>query len=65
MASDSSRANARRIGLGLRSIDERVRLVRGTVQLESRPGHGTSLLVRVPLSKAPVEVTVEAEQTDP
>jgi signal transduction histidine kinase len=38
-----------RIGLGLRSIDERVRFVGGTVQLESRPGQGTSLLVRVPL----------------
>ncbi len=37
------------IGLGLRSIDERVRLVGGIVQLESQPGHGTSLLVRVPL----------------
>lgn len=37
------------IGLGLRSINERVRLVGGTVQLESQPGHGTSLLVRVPL----------------
>jgi signal transduction histidine kinase len=35
-------------GLGLRSINERVRLVGGTVQLESQPGHGTSLVVRVP-----------------
>lgn len=35
-------------GLGLRSIDERVRLVGGTVKLESRPGHGTRLLVTVP-----------------
>ncbi len=39
-------------GLGLRSIDERVRLVGGTVQLESRPGQGTSLLVRVPIEGA-------------
>jgi len=38
-----------RIGLGLRSIDERVRFFGGTVQLESRPGQGTSLFVRVPL----------------
>ena len=37
-----------RTGLGLRSINERVRFVGGTVQLESRPGQGTSLLVRVP-----------------
>ena len=34
-------------GLGLRSIDERVRLVGGTVTLESRPGQGTRLLVSV------------------
>jgi len=36
-------------GLGLRSIHERVRLVRGHIQMESRPGRGTSLLVRIPL----------------
>ena len=41
-----------RSGLGLRSIEERVRLVGGTVQLESRPGQGTSLLVRVPIEGA-------------
>lgn len=35
-------------GLGLRGIDERVRLIRGSVSVESRPGHGTSLLVRIP-----------------
>lgn len=36
-------------GLGLVSIRERVRLVHGTVELSSRPGHGTSILVTVPL----------------
>ena len=35
-------------GLGLRSIDERVRLSRGTVSLESAIGHGTTLWVRIP-----------------
>jgi signal transduction histidine kinase len=35
-------------GLGLRSIDERVRLMRGSVSVESRLGHGTTLLVRIP-----------------
>lgn len=35
-------------GLGLRSIDERVRLSRGAVTLESHIGHGTTLSVRVP-----------------
>lgn len=38
-----------RRGLGLMSIDERVRLVGGEVQLRSQPGHGTELRVRVPL----------------
>jgi two-component system sensor histidine kinase UhpB len=39
-------------GLGLRSIDERVRLAAGHVAVDSRPGHGTSLVVRIPLSPA-------------
>ena len=39
-----------RNGLGLRSIDERVRLIGGSVTLESRPGHGTNLLLSVPLA---------------
>jgi len=41
-------------GLGLRSIDERVRLNRGQVRVESRPGRGTSLLVRIPQTAAEV-----------
>jgi hypothetical protein len=41
-------------GLGLRSINERVRLAHGTVRIESRQGEGTALLVRIPLAaKAP------------
>ena len=43
-------------GLGLRSIDERVRLTRGRVTVESRPGHGTDLLVRIPLAVSQVEL---------
>jgi len=35
-------------GLGLRSIDERVRLIKGQVKMQSRPGHGTALLVTIP-----------------
>ena len=35
-------------GLGLRSIDERVRLNRGAVTLESQVGQGTTLWVRIP-----------------
>jgi PAS domain S-box-containing protein len=36
-------------GLGLISIDERVRLARGSVHVESEPQRGTRLRVRVPL----------------
>lgn len=36
-------------GLGLVSIEERVRLLQGEVLVTSRPGHGTDLLVQVPL----------------
>jgi two-component system sensor histidine kinase UhpB len=39
-------------GLGLVSIEERVRLLQGEVLVTSRPGHGTDLLVQVPLSTA-------------
>jgi PAS domain S-box-containing protein len=42
--------------LGLRSIDERVRLVGGVVTIESQPGRGTSLLVGIP-----IEATAQAE----
>ncbi len=40
-------------GLGLRSIDERVRFVRGTVTVESLPGLGTKVVVRLPLAAGP------------
>jgi len=35
-------------GLGLRSMDERVRLSRGHFRVDSQPGSGTTLLVRIP-----------------
>jgi NarL family two-component system sensor histidine kinase LiaS len=35
-------------GMGLRSIRERVSSIRGTVQIQSAPGHGTRLLVQAP-----------------
>ena len=38
-----------RSGLGLRSIDERVRFMRGSVSVDSRPGEGTKVLVRIPI----------------
>ena len=43
----------RRGGLGLLSIDERVRLVGGVVELESAPGRGTTVVVRVPFVARP------------
>jgi PAS domain S-box-containing protein len=38
----------RQAGLGLVSIRERVRLVNGTVELDSAPGQGTRLTIRIP-----------------
>jgi PAS domain S-box-containing protein len=49
-------AARRQGGLGLVSIEERARLVRGEVAIRSQPGHGTSVEVRVP---------VEARGPDP
>jgi signal transduction histidine kinase len=36
-------------GLGLRGMRERLRIVAGTIDIKSRPGGGTQVLVRVPL----------------
>jgi PAS domain S-box-containing protein len=36
-------------GLGLLSIDERVRLLHGRITIDTKPGHGTILLVTIPL----------------
>ena len=43
-----------RSGLGLRSIDERVRLTGGQVSVESRPGLGTTVLVHIPVATTPI-----------
>ena len=42
---------ARRTGLGLIGMQERLNLVRGTISVESTPGAGTTIRVRVPLSQ--------------
>ena len=39
-------------GLGLRRIDERVRLAHGTLTLDSQPGQGTTLFVRIPATSS-------------
>jgi signal transduction histidine kinase len=44
------RPDGSREGLGLLSMNERVRLVDGTLQVRSRAGHGTQIEVRVPVS---------------
>ena len=36
-------------GLGLASMEERVRLIRGSLSIYSEPGHGTTIEVRAPL----------------
>jgi PAS domain S-box-containing protein len=36
-------------GVGLASMDERVRLVKGTINIDSEPGCGTNIHVRIPL----------------
>ena len=47
-------------GLGLRSIDERVRLTRGSLRVNSHPGQGTNLLVEIPVTAAPAELVRES-----
>ena len=42
-------------GLGLISMSERVRLVNGSITIDSKPGAGTSIHVRVPLGSEPSE----------
>jgi signal transduction histidine kinase len=48
---DSSQAHAARgrKGLGLIAMQERVTAIGGTLHIESRPGHGTELSIRIPL----------------
>jgi signal transduction histidine kinase len=40
-------------GLGLRSIDERVRLIGGALRVDSQPGQGTRVAVYIPFEAAP------------
>jgi signal transduction histidine kinase len=45
-----------RSGLGLRSIQERVRFMRGSVNVDSQPGEGTKVLVRIPIAAVQSDV---------
>ena len=50
-------------GLGLLSMNERVRLVHGTFLVRSRVGHGTLIEVRVPIPSKSRRVQSAAEET--
>jgi PAS domain S-box-containing protein len=43
------------IGLGIVGMQERVRLVNGTFSIQSIPGRGTQILVRVPVKREEIE----------
>ena len=47
-------------GLGLLSMQERVRLVNGTFALRSRPGQGTTISIKVPVSAEPIRTGMSA-----
>jgi two-component system, LuxR family, sensor kinase FixL len=51
--------------LGLISMRERVRLVRGRISVQSRKGEGTRIMVQVPLDELDRRPAVELRQTDP
>ena len=57
------RQAAGRSGLGLISMHERLNLVHGEMMIESRPGAGTRICARVPLSvPAPGDRGVQVQQ---
>jgi signal transduction histidine kinase len=47
-------------GLGLVSMEERVRLAQGSLAIHSRPGRGTRIDFRVPLSKSAPSVAAQS-----
>ena len=47
---DPARARGKR-GLGLPSMEERVRLIQGKLSIQSSPGRGTTIEIRVPLTQ--------------
>ncbi|MCA1593875.1 MAG: sensor histidine kinase [Acidobacteria bacterium] len=49
--------------LGLLGMHERVALVGGTLNVESRPGAGTTLVVRIPVSSSPEKEVFPREYT--
>jgi signal transduction histidine kinase len=49
---DPTAAVSEASGLGLHGMRERVALLGGSVQIESRPGHGTTIRARIPAGLA-------------
>lgn len=45
------RSTKRKSGLGLASMDERIRLIGGKLSIDSAPGHGTTIVALAPLSR--------------
>jgi two-component system, NarL family, sensor histidine kinase DesK len=54
---DDGLGGARADGNGLRGIAERAEALGGELELDSPPGHGTTLVVRMPYRPAPPEST--------
>ena len=47
---DINSDNGNPLGLGLSGIKERARLMDGEAKIESKPGHGTKIFVKIPIS---------------
>jgi signal transduction histidine kinase len=57
---DPNEIQTRHSGLGLVNMRERVRAVRGQLEIQSEPGRGTHILVQIPLSGATDEETTSS-----
>jgi PAS domain S-box-containing protein len=60
---DSEAAKEKR-GLGLVSMEERLKLVKGTISITSQPRSGTTIRARVPLSSAGDSLRVGSKSTE-
>ena len=47
-------------GIGLLSMRERLRMIEGDLTIQSRPGHGTTVIARVPIAAHAVKATTSA-----